>query len=315
MTVGWRPFIGPRARELTDRTFQATDARIVRGRYLVRSVAGCLACHSDVDTGRGVPTEAAMDGGGKVMAAEGLPWLVAPNLTPDPETGIGTWSDDMLARAIREGIGHDGRALFPMMPYPVYREMSDEDLAAIIVYLRSLPPVHRPQPRTEVPFPPGPLINTVPEPVADEVPSPDLRDPVSRGKYLAALGACVDCHTPMNDRGEKLVGLEFGGGFVLQDSADRVASSNLTPHPSGIPCYTEELFVEVMRTGRVISRQLSDIMPWWVYRQMGDEDLRAIFAYLKTLPPARHRVDNSLEPTRCGICGLEHGAGQDNAPS
>ncbi len=73
MTVGWRPCIGPRARELTDRTFSVTDVRMVRGRYLVRSVAGCLACHSDVDTGRGVPTEAAMDGGGKVMAAEGLP--------------------------------------------------------------------------------------------------------------------------------------------------------------------------------------------------------------------------------------------------
>ena len=73
MTVGWRPFFGPRARQLTDRTFQVTDARLERGRYLVRSVAGCLACHSDVDTGRGVPTDAAMDGAGKVMAAEVYP--------------------------------------------------------------------------------------------------------------------------------------------------------------------------------------------------------------------------------------------------
>ena len=237
MTVGWRPFIGPRARPLTDRSFEATPARLERGRYIVRSVSGCLACHSDVDTGGGLPTEDAMNGAGKVMAAEGLPWLVAPNLTPNPETGAGDWSDDTLARAIREGIGHDGRALFPMMPYPGYRNMSDEDLASIIVYLRSLPPVRSALRKTEVPFPPGPLINAVPEPIDEPVPLPSLREPVRRGEYLVALGACADCHTPMNDRGEQIVGLEFAGGFVLQDSAEQVASSNLTPHAGGIEVF------------------------------------------------------------------------------
>ena len=315
VSVGWRPFIGPRARDLTGRSFEATADRLERGSYLVRNVAGCLACHSDVDTGRGVPSESAMDGAGKVMAAEGMPWLVAPNLTPDAETGVGTWSDDTVGRAIREGIGHDGRALFPMMPYQVYRAMSDEDLASVVVFLRSLPPVRRALPATEVPFPPGPLINTVPEPIHESVPPPELGDPVQRGAYLVALGGCTDCHTPMNDRGERIAGVGFAGGFVLQDSAGQVASSNLTPDPSGIPYYTEELFVDVMRTGRVISRQLNDIMPWWVYQRMSDEDLRAIFAYLVTLPPVSHRVDNTLDPTPCGICGLEHGAGQDNAPA
>ena len=67
---------------------------------------------------------------------------MAPNLTPDPETGAGSWTDDQLARAMREGVGHDGRALFPIMPYQHYRNMSDEDLASVVVYLRSLPPVH-----------------------------------------------------------------------------------------------------------------------------------------------------------------------------
>ena len=248
------------------------------------------------------------------MAPEGLPWLVAPNLTSDAEPGIGTWSDDVLARAIREGIGHDGRALFPMMPYELYRQMSDEDLASIIVYLRSLPPVRNALPSTVVPFPPGPLINAIPEPLDEPVPSPDLRDPIRRGEYLVTMGVCADCHTPMNDRGERIAGLEFAGGFVLHDSAGQVASSNLTSDPSGIPYYTEELFVDTMRTGRVVARQLNDIMPWWAYRGMTDDDLRAIFAFVRTLPPVRHRVDNTLEPTLCVLCGLEHGAGEDNVP-
>ena len=69
-----------------------------------------------------------------------------------------------------------------------------------------------------------------------------------------------------------------------------------------------------MRTGRVVARQLNDIMPWWGYRGMTDDDLRSIFAYVRTLPPVRHRVDNTLEPTLCVLCGLEHGAGEDNVP-
>lgn len=314
-TVGWRPFIGPRARGLEDHRFEATPARMARGRYLVRSVNGCLVCHSDVDTGRGVPTEAAMDGAGKIWAAEGMPWLVAPNLTADRETGVGEWADDMLARAIREGIGHDGRALFPIMPYQQYRHMSDEDLASVIVYLRSLPPVNRSLPMTEVPFPPGPLINALPAPLDDPVAPPDLDDQVSRGEYLVRMGACFDCHTPLNTRGEPIAGLEFSGGMVLQDSRGQVASGNITQHPSGIPYYDDELFLQTIRTGSVIARKLNDVMPWWVYRNMTDADVLAIYAYLRTLPPVGHRIDNEEPPTDCPICGLRHGGGETNQPA
>ena len=76
--------------------------------------------------------------------------LVAPNLTPDPETGAGKWTDDMLARSIREGIGHDGRALFSLMPYHLFRHLPDEDVASIVVYLRSLPPAKNPLPKTQL---------------------------------------------------------------------------------------------------------------------------------------------------------------------
>ena len=91
-------------------------------------------------TGRRPARRRATDrlGAGVVWSVEGMPWLTAPNITPDPETGIGKWSDDAVARAIREGIGLDGRALFSLMPYEEYRRIPDEDLAAIVVYIRSL---------------------------------------------------------------------------------------------------------------------------------------------------------------------------------
>lgn len=141
-TIGWRPFIGPRARPLTDRKFQSTPERLARGEYLVRHVTACMVCHSQPDwTSHDLPIPPATLAGGQDMSVlKGLPGrVVATNISPDPQTGAGTWTDDQLARAIREGVGHDGRALFPLMPYPDFRSLSDEDVASIVVYLRSLP--------------------------------------------------------------------------------------------------------------------------------------------------------------------------------
>jgi hypothetical protein len=105
---------------------------VERGRYLSNSVSGCLFCHSEVDwQSPGFPVKPGTEGGGRSFADEGVPFLSSPNLTPDPETGAGTWSDDMLARAIREGISHDGRTLFPMMPYPQYKESGSRWLANV----------------------------------------------------------------------------------------------------------------------------------------------------------------------------------------
>ena len=114
MAIGIRPIIGARVRPVTDRRFDATPARLGRGRYLVTAVSGCFVCHGELDWETpGFPVKAGTEGAGRVWDREGLPFVSATNITPDRETGAGGWTDDMLARAIREGIGHDGPHRIP----------------------------------------------------------------------------------------------------------------------------------------------------------------------------------------------------------
>jgi cytochrome c553 len=315
-TIGWRPFIGPKMRPLSDRRFEPTPARLERGRYLATSGgAPCVLCHSELKaSGEQVSVVPGTEFSGRSWSKEGAPFLTAVNLTPDPETGIGTWTDDQLARAIREGISHDGRALFPIMQYERFRVMSDEDLASVIVYLRSLAPIKRADlKKTDIPFPLNRLINSVPQPIEAPV-TPDLSTPEKRGAYLATTAICIDCHSPMDQQGTRTPGMEFAGGTTLVlDGWKPAASANLTPAVNGIGAYyTEELFLETIRTGRVRERKLNDMMPWQVYRNMTDQDLKDIFAFLKSLKPIDHFVDNSMEPTDCARCRLKHGGGERN---
>ena len=312
-TIGWRPFIGAKKRVLSDRKFEATPARLARGKYLVDGVVGCFGCHTDADWSKpGAPPVAGREGSGHVWADQDLPWLVAPNITPDKETGVGNWSDDTLARAIREGIGHDGRALFPIMPYPDYRQMSDEDLASIIVYVRSVPPIRNQLPTTKMPFPLNFLMQNMPEPVTSPVPAPDQSTPVARGAYLVRMGACADCHTPQ-EKGQPMPGMDFAGGFIVKGpNGEEVASSNITPAASGIAYYSESGFVQAMREGKVGARRLHPQMPWFFYGKMTADDLKSVFAYLMTLKPVKHQLDNTEPPTFCRFCKQRHGFGASN---
>ena len=195
-----------------------------------------MECHAEHDwTAHDAPVRPNSLGAGQDMnVLKGFPGKVyAPNITPDRETGIGAWSDDQLARAIREGVSHDGRALFPFMPYLDFRAMSDEDLAAVIVYVRLLPPVRRQQPPTELIFPVNYLIRGAPAPLDGPVGEPDVSTQEKRGEYLVTIAGCSDCHTPQDAHGQPMAGLEFAGGFVLDGPWGRVASANLTPDPSG----------------------------------------------------------------------------------
>lgn len=313
-TIGWRPFIGPNARALTSRKFESTPERLARGKYLVENVTGCFDCHADhAWTAHDAPVVSGTMGGGQFLAMAGLPGKVyAPNISPDPETGAGAWTDDQLARAIREGVGHDGRALFPLMPYLDFRNMSDEDLASVVVYIRSIPPVHKVQPATQIIFPVKYLIRSVPEPLDVPVPEPDLSTPLKRGQYLVTVAGCTDCHTPQDAHGQPIMSLQFGGGFVFDGPWGRVASANITSDPSGIPYYDLALFTQVFRTGYVRARKLNQLMPWADFRGLTDEDIAAIFTYVKTFRPIKHYVDNTEPPTYCKICRQMHGGGERN---
>ncbi len=305
LTVGWRPFIGPKKRAVTSRQFERTPARQARGRYLVQGLLSCEVCHSPLDwTQPGAPVPPGKELVGQLLQLPGFPGeLVAPNLTPDAETGSGNWTDDQIARAIREGVKHDDTTLFPMMPYRYYKTLSDEDLASVVVYLRSLTPTRNSLPQSRVNFPVNYLVRGAPEPVTAPVSGPDPSNQLARGKYMAGLGC--GCHQPIEGKG-------FGGGEDLRGPWGAVTSANITPDPSGIAYYSEAGFISVLRTGYVGARKLNSIMPWNGLKNLSDDDLKAIFAYLRTLPPVRHRVDNTLPPTYCKICKHNHGAGEQN---
>ena len=287
-------------------SFERTPERLARGRYLTWGPPHCVRCHSELLTDvPGTPPKPGREFAGFQNAAG----RVSPNLTPDAETGAGAWTDAELVRAIRQGIGHDGRRLSPPMPWNLLSVLSDEDVKSIVVYLRSLPVVRNPlppnvEPRIEE------LIQdrvTLAPPVAPAI-SEFKDDLVRRGAYLARIGDCVNCHTPFDGQGHRMVSYRFGGG-----RGDAGVAANLTSDPSGLAYYDADVFIQAMRTGKVGGvRAINDRMPWWYVGHLTDDDLRAVFAYLRTVPPVSHRVNTFDEETLCPICGEKHGLGSLN---
>lgn len=279
----------------------ATKARIERGEYLFR-LADCDGCHSERDYSRfnGPVVEGRRGAGFVFPASLGLPGtVVASNISSDPETGIGAWTDGEKIRAIRDGISRDGRPLFPMMPYAFYRQMSDDDVESLVAFLNTLPPVKNPLPRTRLDFPVSVLVRTVPRP-AGRVPDPDRSNPVEYGRYLAALGTCEECHTRADDKGQPLPGMAFAGGRLFPFPHATVASSNITPdRDTGIGVWSEEDFINrfyqyrryVERGAPAVGPEGFTVMPWLNLSQLPREDLAAIYAYLREQPAVANRVD------------------------
>jgi len=291
--------------------FERTPERLARGRYIVESTAHCFQCHSEVDYSiPGAQPKPGKKGAGAVFAEEGMGWLVAPNITPDVETGAGSWTDEQLARAIREGIGHDGRRLFPVMPYMNFRNMSDEDLASVITYIRSIEPVKNKLPKTQIPEPAKAALPPH-QPIVNQVSGPAPYDQLARGQYMVTLGNCVTCHTPMNEKGP-MMQMAFAGGFHLKGPWGDVYGANITPDASGISYFDEALFIRTMRTGHVGARKLNYVMPTGYFKNITDDDLKAMFAYLRRLRPIQHRLDNAEEATLCPLDGQKHGFGERN---
>ena len=291
----------------------ASPARLERGKYLAEGVMHCFACHSELNwKAEGVPPLPGKKGAGTVFPDESLPpfKFVAPNITPDKESGAGTWTDAQFERALRQGIGHDGRKLLPLMPYINYRQLSDEDLTSIIVYVRSIPAVKNVLPKTPLPPPVTASLPSLP-PTGIVAPA-DRSTAVKRGQYLAAIGECDGCHTPLNEQMQPIAGLDLAGGGRHKGPWGEITPANITPDASGISYYDEALFLQVMKTGHAKTRKLSSLMLTGFFKKMTAADLKDLFAYLKTVKPVAHRVDNTEPPTYCKLCKAKHGYGDKN---
>jgi mono/diheme cytochrome c family protein len=270
-----------------------TPEAIERGRYLSEAMAGCVACHSPIDESRpGDFPQAGLEYSGRVFpAGSGFPGtIVAPNLTPDPETGIGGWTDGEIVRAIREGVSRDGRPLFPLMNYPGYRMLSDDDVLAIVAYLRTRPAINRDNGRTQLDFPVGMMIRTMPQPL-DGTPPGLPAAGIERGRAMLTVMMCGECHTPRDDRGSPVAGMELAGGNAFNGPWGVVYASNITSHPSaGIGAYSDDDLKRVFREGRNRAGRELWVMPWSITKHLTDADLDALIAALREVPASSSLV-------------------------
>ena len=272
----------------------STDSAVIaRGHYLVRNVVNCASCHGDT------AQAAARLAGADVPLSGGNVFDIPPgkfyvrNITPDQETGIGRYTDQAVARALRNGVGPDGRALLPFMEV---QGLADDDLVAVISYLRSQPPV-----RHEVPMHQYTLLGAIVKATVLANPvgpreTPPRQSPrgatIENGRYLAESAAlCWACHTQRSQETGQLIGPRYGGatGFVEGNEHQYTWSPpNITSDPTGrLSAMTEDEFVTRFHTGRLIE---GSPMPWQSFGRMADNDLRAIYRYLKSLPPVKRDV-------------------------
>jgi mono/diheme cytochrome c family protein len=267
---------------------------IARGKSIVRDAAVCGGCHS--------ASERDPDGalsGGKEFRDWRIGTIRGANLTPDDATGLGTWSEAEIVRAMRNGVRKDGRLLAPVMPYEWFHGMSDDDAFAVARYLKSLAPV-----RNEVTQNPniffklGKIFFLRPAP-AESIVAPPRGPTAQYGGYLSQhVALCAECHTPrvgirsVPDKSRLFAGMPH-------PPKDFPANpSNLTPDPTtGIGNWTEADFLQTIRRGvDPAGRTLHPFMPWRQNGRMSDDDLRAIYAFLRTLPPIGQEVPRA--PTK-----------------
>jgi len=290
----------PRVPAAGDIRIEATPERIARGEYLSAHVSGCLDCHAQRDwTVFAAPVIAGTEGmGGELFGAPGSALeLYAPNITP---AHLGSWTDGEILRAVTEGVSKDGRPLFPIMPYPRYARLSREDAESIVAFLRTLPASAHEPPASRLGFPLNLIVRTLPAPAAFRA-VPPVSDRVAYGEYMTNAAACGDCHTPQDDRGQPRPGMAFAGGFEMtMPGGGTVRTANITPDAgTGIGTWSETLFIRTFkvfdtRPSQVLApadRARNTSMPWTHYAGMTEEDLGAIYAYLRSVPPVVHRVE------------------------
>lgn len=281
---------------------EVTPERLARGEYLANHVTVCIDCHSERDWTKyaGPIKPETLGSGGEVFDEKiGFPGtVVTKNLTP---ANLSSWTDGELLRAITCGVTKDDKALFPMMPYVNYTHLTKDDAYSIIAYIRSLPSKERQIPETKLNFPLNLLVKTMPLQNYTPAAPVDKSDSIAYGKYLVTLASCSECHT-QSEKGEPLPGMFFAGGQEFNMPSGTVRSANITPdEETGIGSWDKENFLERFGYFRDetahnnsidINKDFNTPMPWLMYSGMTDEDISAIYYYLRTLKPVKNSVES-----------------------
>ena len=279
----------------------STDPDVIeQGRYLAYGPAHCAYCHTTadkwpaLDAGEQVP----LTGGGEFRIPLGV--FRAPNLTPDEETGIGRATDGQIARMLRHNVRVDGRVAIPFMEF---QDLSDEDVVAVMSFLRSQEPVRNEVPDAELSLMGKVLLTFVIKPVHGDPPATTPAEEVTlaRGEYLVSnVANCVGCHTQRSMTDGSYIGPRLAGGFTMaldHDPSRGFITPNLTPDPATgrIAGWSEDQFVARFRAGK---RFEESHMPWMAFMRTSDTDLRAMYRYLRTVEPV-------VNETPAGIVALE----------
>lgn len=270
------------------------SAVIARGKYLVFGPAHCSGCHSPAENQEKINRGEVLPLKGGLEFVLPIGKIYSPNITPDEESGIGRIPDSVIARSLRYGVAHDGRALFDFMPF---HNLSDEDLTAVISYLRSQPPVKNPVTVRKLNFMGKAVKAFLIKPVAPDgevAKSINTDTTEAYGKYLANyISNCRGCHTNRSLITGAYTGPDFAGGLKFEAAdGSYFVTPNLTPdkETGKITGWSQQQFIDRFRLQKII--KTSD-MPWDQFRKMSDDDLKAIFNYLQSLQP----VKNNTGPT------------------
>lgn len=295
----------PNVGEAPDLKVEITPERVKRGEYLANHVMVCMDCHSQRDWSKfaGPPTPGTEGKGGEIFDEKvGFPGVFySRNITP---AGLKDWTDGEIFRAISCGVSKDGSPLFPVMPYGYYRSMDEEDIKDVIAYLRSIPAIASQNTPSKANFPMNFIMHTIPQ-APDFKKRPDPSNTVEYGRYLSMTAGCFECHTKPDDKGQKLPGVDFAGGWEFNVSNDKytygfVTAANITPDTeTGIGNWTKEAFIarfkayadSSYKAPTVNKGEFQSIMPWLMYAGMKESDLGAIYDYLRTVRPVKNKVE------------------------
>jgi mono/diheme cytochrome c family protein len=280
-------------------TASTDSALIARGKYLAFGPAHCATCHvpmdriADVENGEQIP----LSGGWTLSIPPGT--FRARNLTPDKETGIGNLSDAEIARVMRHSVGHDGRLIFPFMPF---QNMTDEDVSALISFLRTQEPVKNYIDPSEYTFLGKAILAAgLMKPISPtEKPLARIEkdSSVLYGKYLAySVANCVGCHTARNLQTGEFTGPDMAGGMIMEpdelSEGYGFVTPNLTPHKeTGVMSqWNEKTFILRFRNGRVFEKSP---MPWGAYSLMEEVELKALYRFIKSLEPVQNKIEKTV---------------------